>query len=1036
MNFLFEHHRTLADLQVGCEAPRAYFIPYQSAALAIEDLREESDRLLSLCGEWSFCFCRNEGALPAFTDAGFDPALLDRIQVPKSWQMELDRNYDKPQYVNHRYPFPVDPPHIPLENPCGLYVKDVFLEHGRVEGQEIFLNFEGVDSCFYLFVNGCFVAYSEVSHRTSEICVTPYLKEGQNRFCVVVFKWCTGSYLEGQDKYRLSGIFREVYLLFRPRARLRDIQIMAIPDANLTAGCLQVDADTVGGAEVRLTLLSPLGECVAQVLLPADSPHCKLTLDKIALWCDEAPMLYTLLVTCNGEYMSFPVGFRSVVVRDRVVYLNGKPIKAKGVNRHDFHPKKGAAVDLVQMQRELYLMKAHNINMVRTSHYPNDPRFLRLCDKLGLYLCNEADLECHGMFRSKDKHASYADPEWSRLSDSPEWSAAYLNRAVTLLERDKNHPSVILWSVGNESGMGDNHRAMADYFHRRISGALVQADGATRNLTIHLTSSSVPPQAESPACDYTDIDARMYVSPKVCVENFINNPELKSPFWLCEHSHAMGNSAGCLEEYWQTIYAHDRFFGGCVWEFGDHSVNIGTEDASKYTYGGDFGETLHDGNFCVDGLVSPDRTPHSSMLEYKQVLRPVRAVGFDPDRLCVTLRNLRYFCNTSDLELAWELQCNGERICGGVIPNLEIKPQQELAVEFPCTAVGALDGCVYLNLQYLTNQSHPWCPIGYEVGHEQFAIPSKAVQPTRFFADRTMKSEEDAHEYRLICGELKACICKHSGLLTSFLYNGKELLAEPMSPSIWRAPIDNDRYIKSDWSTAGYDAVMTDCRATRVCERTDDCICIESELMLGRAGYAPYMRWVFRYCMTPEGLTVESRASLAEGMPELPRFGVVFLMPSGYEKLRYFGKGATDAYVDKCQAATVGVYDCSVTEHFEHYVRPQENMAHAGTRWAMLTDAGGDGLLCLNTAQHKQFSFNCSHYTDAELTQKKHDFELCPIDETVVHLDLCQRGIGSESCGLPLNESWRIRERELFFSVRLLPVKAGDDPFAYIFNGI
>ncbi len=1032
MKFAYSHHRSLGSLHIGCEAPRAYFIPYQSPALAQKDRREESDRLLSLCGEWEFLFCKNEYELPELTADGLDTAAFDRIQVPKSWQMELGRNYDKPQYVNHRYPFPVDPPHIPAQNPCGLYVKRVCLTAEQLAEHEVYLNLEGVDSCFYLFINGKFVAYSQVSHRNTEVCLTPYLRAGENLFCLAVFKWCTGSYLEDQDKYRLSGIFREVYLLFRPLSHLRDIQITALPDAEHIGGRLTAELSVMGDAEATLTLTDPEGREVACGRSAAGERSFSVSLPHVSLWSDEAPALYRLTVACNGEYIAFDVGFRSICVRGRVVYLNGKPIKAKGVNRHDFNPQNGAAVTYEQLQKELQLIKAHNINMIRTSHYPSDPRMLTLCDRLGLYVCNEADLECHGMFRSRDKHASYADPEWDRLSSSPEWRESYLDRAESLLERDKNHPSVILWSVGNESGMGENHRAMADYFHRRIPGALVQADGATRRLTIHLTS-SLPPQAESPACDFTDIDARMYVSPKICVERFINNPELKSPFWLCEHSHAMGNGPGCLEEYWQTIYAHDEFFGGCVWEFGDHSVNIGTEEAPKYTYGGDLGETLHDGNFCVDGLVSPDRTPHSGMTEYKQVLRPMRALGFDPAKKSVTLRNLRYFCDASDLQLHWSLQCNGAEVQSGSMMLPPIPPQGEAELTIPYGETAELFGYAYLNLTYRTARELPWAAAGYEVGHEQFALPCKQEPPTAPYVGKAVSLKENGAEYLLAVGETVACISKITGLLCSYTHKGEELLAGAVIPSIWRAPIDNDRYIRTEWQPAGYDHYLLDLRALTVLKNTSSEVSVKSSLALGRDGYAPFMQWDITYRMDANGLTLENRAMLAEGQPELPRFGLCFQMPAGYEHLQYFGKGPGDAYADKCQAATVGRYAAEVSEHFEHYVRPQENMAHAGSRWIELQNGRGHGLLCLNTAQNTEFSFNCSHYTDAELTSRAHDYELCPVPETVIRLDLCQRGIGSESCGLSLNEAWRIRQRELAFAVRLLPTDGQADPFRYIY---
>ncbi|HBF14345.1 MAG TPA: glycoside hydrolase family 2, partial [Clostridiales bacterium] len=615
---LREYHKSMTDLHVGCEAPTAYFIPYGSAETCRSDHRGESECVRSLCGTWRFFFSPSLAAEGGVERLGHrDDLNFGSISVPMSWQFDLEKGYDTPDYINKKYPFPVDPPRVPEENPVGVYEREFFLGEDCA-GKSVYLTFEGVDSCFYLFVNGEFTAYSQVSHCISEADITERLVRGVNRLRVVVLKWCEGSYLEDQDKFRLSGIFREVYLKIRPRVHLADADLLAVPDEGLVGGRLSVSLTLTGRAEVAYTLLGPNGQEEAAGVCGEEQTSFAISLDRVALWSDESPTLYWLELVCNGEYIRFPVGFRRVEIRDGIVWINGAKVKAKGVNRHDSDPRLGNTAPYDRMLRELLILKANHINLLRTAHYPNDPRLPGLCDRLGIYVCAECDMETHGL---------QLVGNWSLLTDDPAWEGEYLDRAVRMFERDKNHPCVVMWSVGNESGVGQNHVRMSEYFHSRMPNAIVHSEDACSNHARLYFRAETEEERAKIECDYVDIESRMYPRVDECLDIYVNNPHITKPLFLCEYCHAMGNGPGDLERYWKEIYSHDSFFGGCVWELCDHAVATGSARYAHpiYRYGGDFGEPLHNDNYCVDGLLYPDRREHIGMKELKQVIKPFTA---------------------------------------------------------------------------------------------------------------------------------------------------------------------------------------------------------------------------------------------------------------------------------------------------------------------------------------------------------------------------------------------------------------------------
>ena len=1022
MNQELNLHRSLDVLHVGCEEPHAYFIPYQSAEAADTCNRARSDRFVSLCGEWAFRYFRSAQELGDFLseDAA---APCDRLDVPMSWQYALGRGYDTPHYTNVNYPFPIDPPFVPDNNPCGLYTREFEADAASIAERSIRLVFEGVDSCFYVWINGRFAAYSQVSHMTSEIIVNQYLRPGKNRLQVLVFKWCDGSYLEDQDKIRSSGIFREVYLLLRDPVCLTDLYMRTETAEPFDRAVIRAALTLNGSSEVSYRLTAPDGAELATGSLTVNGTgSLELPVENPMLWNDETPNLYALYLGCGSEVIRQEIGIRRFEVKNRTVLVNGKKVKAKGVNRHDSHPQLGSATPMEHMLRDLLLLKAHNVNFVRTSHYPNDPRFPELCDRLGIYLCDEADIETHGV---------QITGNWDEMSDGEAWRQSYLDRAQRMMERDKNHACVLLWSVGNESGVGRNHAAMADYFHARMPGCLVHSEDLTRRLLPRVKNprpGEHPEALDSIRDDYIDIDSRMYPAIQECLDYYILNKSAKLPFFMCEYSHAMGNGPGDLEAYWELIYKYDCFFGGCVWEMTDHSVDIGTPGHPKYIYGGDMGNVPNDSNFCVDGLVYPDRRPHTGMLELRQALRPCRMSGVDFEKGSFSLHNYRCFTDLSDIDLYWKVERNGRVLRQGRIPALTVAPGKSRRYALPAGTFDGLDGICYFTVSYRRNTATAWADAGYEVGVEQFRIPgvpAPSFAPVHPLLRRSFALESDSLGYTVTDGDTLYRINRQSGMLEGLESAGKQLLSAPVLPNIWRAPTDNDRIIRRDWKKVGFDRMTTRCAGCTVEAEEADRIVIRTAFTLAAAATSPVLRGSLTYTFAPDAgvvIAMETDVKL-NGCLTLPRLGVQFEMPEGIEKLQYFGCGPMETYIDKRLAGLVGIYGSSVTDHFEHYVRPQENMAHTETHWMKAYAEAGQGLLALPAGETEAFSFNCSHFTPRQLTDTPHDYELVPLKQTVVNIDYRHAGIGSNSCGPTLAESLRLGEGSYRFSFRLLPIK-------------
>ena len=1008
-----DYHKELLDMHVGCERPHAYFIPYETIEKARRGVRGASAYFKSLSGEWNFKFYKSVAEVPESVNAPI--AFTDKMAVPSSWQYSIGRGYDVPQYTNVIYPFPYDPPRVPEDNPAAVYTRDFTLTEAELSGKDVMLNFEGVDSCFYLFLNGEFVGYSEVTHMTSEFNVSRFVKVGKNVITVLVVKWCAASYLEDQDKFRSSGIIREPYLLFRNKNRIVDISVKAEPDKSFKKATVSAVITTNVPMSVEYRLNDMMGNELAVGVhkCDTDTPLTVAEIKNPNLWSDEDPYLYELVIKDGAELIVLQIGVRRVEIKGRVVFINGKKVKAKGVNRHDSHPVLGEAVTLEDMRRDLLIMKANNMNMVRASHYPNDPRFYELCDRYGMYVCDETDLECHGI-------PNFYDTDDFDMTNDPQWQPLYIDRIERMYERDKNHASIIMWSVGNESGHGVNHKAMIEFIKARDNTRIVHAEDETRNAHRIDIKNNIDGWTTTSEYlrSYTEIESRMYPDLDDLESYYLKSKKMRDPIFLCEYCHAMGNGPGDVEKYVELMYKYDSFFGGCIWEFCDHSVATGEYRYATpdFIYGGDSGEGQHDSNFCVDGLVNPDRKLHTGMLEVKQAYRPVDFKYAD-GKLTVTSR--RRFTHLYDVDLYYIVETNGEVVNSGCLGTLDIAPEKSKTYKLYPEAYGITT----LNVYARQNEETPWASIGHEVAKAQFVLSNDIESKLENVA---AYAEETSDAVTVSFRESKVKICKACGLIASITDNGKEMLAAPIKPTLWRAPTDNDRKVRRTWQAVGYDLEDVKCRGVSVIKEGVS-VKVVADLAIVGTEARELMALTVTYSFgSLDGVKISARAALADGLPPLPRFGFKVTMPEGAECVRYFGYGPTEAYEDKKLDARLGFFRTTATENFVNYIKPQENGAHYGCRFADVSFHNGHGLYF----SAESFSLSVSHYPPALLTKTAHAYELKAEKETTVIIDYRNAGIGSASCGPTLLPEYTISEKEIDFTFNIKSVFAPDvSPF-------
>lgn len=923
----------------GLCAARSYYIPF--GAKQKNGRREESDRFVSLNGEWAFCAYEK---IEDISDDFCTQDLSGRIAVPSCVQYA---GLDGFQYLNTRYPIPYDPPYVPVKNPTYHYSR-IFR---APKGERLYLVFEGVDSCFYVYVNGKFVGFSQISHRMSEFDITEYIDGEQNRLDVVVQKWSAGTYFEDQDKWRFTGIFRDVYLLSRPAGHLIDYKIeTSVFEQDATVDFIYRE----GGAEAKVTLC---GE--TKIVKPGEIVHFEVK--DVRLWSAESPYLYGMEIGCAGEKIFEEIGVRTVCVQDRRFLLNGKPIKFYGVNRHDFHPEKGAAVSYEDMESDLRLMKRLNVNAVRTSHYPNAPEFYKLCDRYGLYVIAESDLETHGVVELGDETKGLSQQRcFGLLSDDERFLQTYIDRQVANVEVNKNRPSVVIWSLGNESGYGKNIAAASREVKKRDSRP------------VHYESAIY---VERPArdaeyySDVVDIVSRMYPSVEWMRDEYLTDTREKRPLILCEYAHAMGNGPGGLKEYWDLMESDERFMGGCIWEWADHGISY---RGAPYRYGGDFGERQHDKNFCVDGIVTPDRKIKSGTLEMKKAYQPL---VFEKTESGVAVFNKNYF----------------EPIAGKLVFTYK-NYGKELGSEEFTLAVGARESAEVprksaqtIIVRFFTEEEKWGVPAGEELAFEAFF--EEVFEPEKVEGEPAFLSE--GRGVRVKSGKAEFVFDKVTGEIAKMCIGGKNFGGVRLS--IFRAPTDNDWSVDPMYREAENEA--------RTIEAEGNAVVVRGRFVYG--GKAPLLTYTMRYTFGDDGLNAEAEWQCGHYGDYVPRFGLCMKLPSEFSALRYCAYGPGESYIDKHLGAYKDIFAGDVASQYEHgYIKPQESGSHFGSDFASLSD--GKTTVYATGMQ----SFCAIGYSQETLASAKHDDELPASDGTYFTLDYGMSGVGSNSCGpkLPVKD--------------------------------
>jgi len=1011
------HYEDLKIMHENTMPSRAYYMPASHDMGPLVEDRFSSDRVICMNGTWEFQYFNSIYDLQEkFYEQGYDCSRFTQVEVPGVWQ---NYGYDSHQYTNVRYPIPLDPPYVPQENPCGAYVRKFYYEIPE-EAPRAYLNFEGVDSCFYVWVNGKYVGYSQVSHATSEFDVTEVLKNGENTLAVLVLKWCDGTYLEDQDKFRMSGIFRDVYFVNRPENVVYDY--FTTTEIQEEQAVITVQASYQGKAvPTKLTLYDAehkeIASQVFQENIGTVYTHKAVILVKEPnLWNPEQPYLYTLVLETEGEVITDRIGLREICVKDAVLYVNGTAIKFKGVNRHDSDPVTGFVIGLEQMKKDLQMMKESNFNAVRSSHYPNVPYFYQLCDEYGFFVIAEADNESHGTQSQylKDSNWENVSRKWNeRISDNPEFIQATLDRTQLCVHREKNRPCIIIWSMGNECGYGCTFEEALKW---------TKGFDSTR-LTCYESSFY---RSDRRKYDYSNIDifSRMYPSLEEIQEYMDKKPD--KPLLLIEYCHAMGNGPGDLEDYFQIIYEYDVLCGGFVWEWCDHAIYQGqaANGKEKYLYGGDFGEEVHDGNFCMDGLVYPDRTPHTGLLEYQNVYRPARVVSFCQKTGELCLENYMNYVDLKDyIYLVYEVNCDGKLLeKKQFILQESVLPHKKGTILLDITVPDS--GKCYLKVSYHLKHGTSVMAQGSRMGFDEILLKNqdgRNQQATALLETQEQKEAEvqvsETDRFLSVRSDTFFYVYnKLSGLFEQLSVDGEELLETPMELNIWRAPTDNDRKIKQEWIDAGYDRSKARAYDTHW-EMNGEGIRIYSTVSVAAVAIQKVLdiEAVWKIYRTGE-ISVKMHVKKDREFPQLPRFGIRLFLRGEYENLKFYGLGPHESYRDKCRSCSHGLYDTTVEEQHEDYICPQENGSHTDCDYLMLEKENQT----VTAVSSRPFSFNVSYYSQEELTRKAHNFELEKSGSTIVCLDYAQNGIGSNSCGPELRKEYQFTEETFTFDMKFL----------------
>lgn len=1019
--------------QINKEKPRASFVPYSSKEQALTDDTWSSPYVQSLNGTWKFHLSQNPAERPFwFFKDDYRIKDWDDIQVPANWEMV---GYEYPIYTNITYPHPKTPPLITGNyNPVGSY-KRTFKIPSDWKDKEVFIHFGAASSFVNVWVNEQYVGYSEDSKTPAEFNITPYIKGGKNTLSVEIFKWCDGSYLEDQDFWRLAGITRDTYLLAREKQNIRDFKVLAGLDSTYRNGTLKLDVEVVNynqgttGLTVEAELLDG-GNVVKNYSKTIDlSDSSKVvsiiddTLPGVKTWSAETPDLYQLLLTlknANGEVVEVirqDVGFRTVEIKDKQLMVNGKRIMVKGVNMHEHHDVNGHVVDKETMLKDIKLMKTHNINTVRTSHYPQPELWYKLCNQYGLYLIGEANIESHGMGYGPES-----------LAKDPAWGPAHMYRTQNMYERDKNQPSIIIWSLGNEAGNGVNFEATYRYLKDVDNTRPVQYEQAHGG-------------------DNTDIYCPMYATIEHMKDYAKKSPS--KPLIQCEYAHAMGNSIGNLQDYWDLIESNNIFQGGCIWEWIDHGILTKNENGEPFwAYGGDFGPdtVISDGNFVMDGLINPNRVPKPTLLEVKKVYQNIGFKAVDLKKGLVQIKNKYAFTNLSDFDFTWTITADGEVIANGKLEGFELEPgaTKEVKIDY---SIDPQPGTEYfLNFSAKTKAEEGLVPAGYELAAEQLQLPLfKAAEKTDSKSFPQLQTSENDTEITIRGEGFLLAFDKTKGILKSFKANDAELLISGPVPNFWRAPIDNDLgnnlHIRSRvWRKAGEQRKVT--QASLKNDAANKATVTFSFDLNNENGekIADY-KSVYTIFGNGDVQVANDFKMTGKDLPEIPLMGMNLVMPRKYDQMSWLGRGPHESYQDRKTSAFVSKYSGSVADQYWAYMRPQENGNKTDVRWAAITDSNGSGLLFIGepllevSAHHNIMEDFESHYKPSEkleggkIPPQRHITDVKPRDLTSVDIDYKQMGVGGDnSWGAWTHPQYRLTDRSYHYSFRMKPLKTGDDP--------
>lgn len=996
-----------AVFRINKEPAHCTLMPYDTVKQALKVEASDSPNYQSLNGKWSFKWSKDPKSRPVnFYQDSFDVSGWDTIEVPSNWQL---KGHGTPLYTNIIYPFKKDAPKVtstPPENytnfearnPVGSY-KRTFLIPTDWKGREVFINFDGVDSAFYLWINGEKVGYSQDSRTAAEFNITQYLKKGENTLAAEVYRYCDGSYLEDQDFWRLSGIFRDVYLFSTPKIHIRDFFAKPQLDENYQDAVLTVevevenyDSKKVDQPKVTAELYNSAGKRIAELVCSKTTTIdqdgrmeyvLSADIQKPDKWSAETPHLYTLVITLKDkdsgkvlETVSDKIGFRTVEIKDGVLLVNGKYIYIKGVNRHEHHPDTGHTISRESMIQDIKLMKQFNINTVRTSHYPNAPLWYDLCDEYGLYVIDEANIESHGMLSSRAKS----------LARNPEWLDAHLDRTMNMVERDKNHPSVILWSLGNEAGDGPNFVATSNWIKQRDPSRPVHYEGASTR-------------------SHTDIVSPMYWKiPKIVeyAEKYNDRPLI-----LCEYSHAMGNSCGNIADYWIAIKEHKQLQGGSIWDWVDQGLRKTDPKTGKefWAYGGDFGDAPNDRNFCCNGLVQPDRKPNPHLFEVKKVYQSIDVKEINISKGLVEIQNQYNFLNLDGfVKATWQVTENGNVVQKGKIKDIDISPESAKQVTIPFRTKSFKEGAEYLLIIEFALDNHTsWAPKGHRLAWDQFELQQAVVTNETTASDTHLTVSEDNDVIKITGDNFSIAFSKSQGVLNSYRIKGREMLIAPLIPNFWRVPTDNDgnEHARGSqmpkrlgiWKDAGQKRV-TDQITYKKIDSNKVKVTVTSTLN------AKDSKLTTQYYILGDG-TIQVKNILVpdKDLPNIPRIGMQMKMPNKYANMKWYGRGPHESYWDRKVGASVGIYSEKVTEPAHAYIHPQENSNKTDVRWMTLTDNTGFGIKVIGKPL---LSVSAWPYSMEDLGKAWHPYDIPDRDFITVNIDYKQMGVGGD-------DSWRAR---------------------------